>query len=220
MSDSNLFPNRQNTLKKIRQAKLYGILDTGYSDPKAWPKLAQKLISGGTGVLQIRAKGASRSEILDWTPAVLKICLNADVPLILNDQPELAYQLGTHGCHLGQDDMPLEKARGMLDTSQILGKSTHSLSQAVAGEAEGADYIGFGPIFSTPTKPDYVPIGLEEIHTMYQRITIPAFCIGGIKLNNLTTLIQHGSQRVVIVSGLLDAEDPEAYAKEVVTRLS
>ncbi len=203
----------------VSLTRLYGILDTGYSDPRQWPEMAQKLIEGGVGMLQIRAKGATTSEISAWTPEVLTTCRASGVPLILNDYPELARELNVDGCHLGQDDMSLDQARGILNESQICGKSTHSLQQAIDAEQEGADYIGFGPIFSTPTKPDYVPIGAEEIRQMYWQIQVPAFCIGGIKTTNISRLAAAGCQRIVIVSGLLTATDPRFYAETALSQL-
>jgi thiamine-phosphate pyrophosphorylase len=95
----------------------------------------------------------------------------------------------------------------------MVGKSTHSVDQASRAFYEGADYIGFGPIFATPTKPDYPPIGLREIQKVHEAVRIPIFCIGGIKLENLEKVIEAGAQRVVIVSGLLLAEDISAYAR-------
>jgi thiamine-phosphate pyrophosphorylase len=82
----------------------------------------------------------------------------------------------------------------------------------MAGAAQGADYLGFGPLFATPTKPGYAPVGTREIHQVYAKVRIPVFCIGGIKLENLPSVLQAGARRVVIVSGLLLAEDPVDYA--------
>ncbi|MEM1158741.1 MAG: thiamine phosphate synthase [Verrucomicrobiota bacterium] len=219
MSELSL-PHLETTLAALQQARLYGILDTGYSDAENWPELTPKLIAGGAGILQIRAKGVARSDLLQWTPPVLAICRRNGVPLILNDHPELAAELKTDGCHLGQDDLPLAEARQHLLDTQILGKSTHSLQQALDGEQEGADYIGFGPIFSTPTKPDYTPIGADDIREMYQRIKIPAFCIGGIKRENTALLARQGARRVVVVSGILQAESPQQYAAAVLSQLT
>src|SRR6202040_4368821 len=94
----------------------------------------------------------------------------------------------------------------------LIGKSTHSLEQAVAAEREGADYIGFGPIFATPTKPDYQPIGLTGIKRVHNEVIVPIFCIGGIKIDNLGQLIAAGTKRVALVSGLLTAPDIAKYA--------
>jgi thiamine-phosphate pyrophosphorylase len=115
--------------------------------------------------------------------------------------------------HVGQDDDSIEKVRAQIKQPIVVGKSTHSIEQAVAAEREGADYIGFGPIFSTPTKPDYSPIGLEQICEVHKRVSIPIFCIGGINSENLAQVIAAGAKRVVIVSGLLQANDSAGYAR-------
>jgi thiamine-phosphate pyrophosphorylase len=95
----------------------------------------------------------------------------------------------------------------------VVGKSTHSLSQAIAAEREGADYIGFGPLFATPTKPDYKPIGLDAIQEVHRQVKIPIFCIGGINIDNLQRVIDAGANRVVMVSALLKAHSIVDYAR-------
>src|SRR6185312_8114633 len=95
----------------------------------------------------------------------------------------------------------------------LIGKSTHSFEQALAAQEEKADYIGFGPLFATPTKPDYPPIGLSDIGAVHDQVRLPIFCIGGIKLENLRTVVAAGAHRVVIVSGLLQAPDITAHAR-------
>ena len=105
----------------------------------------------------------------------------------------------------------------------MVGKSTHSVDQAIRAFYEGADYIGFGPIFATPTKPDYPPVGLEEIQKVHDAVRLPIFCIGGIKLDNLPEVIEAGARRAVIVSGLLQAKNVAEYgraAKELLNRKS
>src|SRR5205814_5354253 len=101
----------------------------------------------------------------------------------------------------------IEKVRAQIKRPIVVGKSTHSIEQAIAAEREGADYIGFGPIFSTPTKPDYSPIGLAQIREVHERVSVPIFCIGGIKSDNLMQVIAAGPKRVVIFSGLLPAHN-------------
>jgi thiamine-phosphate pyrophosphorylase len=95
----------------------------------------------------------------------------------------------------------------------LVGKSTHNLAQARAAHGEGANYIGFGPLFATPTKPDYKPIGLGDIKQVHVDFALPIFCIGGINIDNLAQLIAAGAQRVVIVSGLLKSPDIVDYAR-------
>jgi thiamine-phosphate pyrophosphorylase len=118
------------------------------------------------------------------------------------------------GVHVGQDDDSSEVARRKAGRAVAVGKSTHSLAQARAAQREGADYIGFGPIFATPTKPDYEPIGLQDIKQVHRKLNLPIFCIGGIKLDNLKEVIAAGARRVAIVSGLVKAPNIAAYARE------
>ena len=95
----------------------------------------------------------------------------------------------------------------------MVGKSTHSLEQACDARREGADYIGFGPLFATPTKPDYVPIGLADIKRVHTEVNLPIFCIGGISIDNLQSVIDAGAKRVVMVSALLKAHSIVDYAR-------
>lgn len=207
-------------LTALWNARLYGILDAGYRPPEQWLHLTELLISGGVGVLQIRAKSMAPESLEPWIAPIATHCRQHGVPLILNDYPDWAARWDLDGCHLGQDDLPLAEARRILKPQQILGKSTHSLNQAVAAVEEGADYIGFGPIFATPTKPDYTPIGRSDIREMYRRVPIPAFCIGGVKKENAAALAAHGAQKIVVVSGLLNAPDPTTYAQDTLAALA
>ena len=122
--------------------------------------------------------------------------------LIVNDHAEIARRVPVEGVHVGQDDDPIEIVRQKAARDILVGKSTHSLEQARAAQREGADYIGFGPIFATPTKPDYAPIGLENIRRVHEEVNLPIFCIGGINIDNLQSVIDAGAKRVVMVSAL------------------
>lgn len=200
---------------RIDNARLYGILDTGYCHPDDFPQMAQRLIQGGVGILQVRAKGAHPDEIIRWSQPVSKITRAREIPLIINDHPECVEPAGASGCHIGQEDMDVASARRLMPEGSLCGKSTHSLAQVKETIQERPDYIGFGPIFSTPTKPDYGEIGYRDIASMENITTVPAFCIGGIKLENVERLVKAGARRVVIVSGLLLSKDPENYAQKV-----
>ena len=177
--------------------------------------MARRMVAGGVDILQIRAKGFLAPDILALAAQVRPITEPAGVPLIINDHPWLVPSAGADGAHIGQDDGPLAAARAKAGAGKIVGRSTHSLDQARAARDEGADYLGFGPLFATPTKPDYRPIGLDEIARVHAEITDrPIFCIGGIKLENLPEVIAAGARRVVIVSGILRADDVTAYTRD------
>ena len=198
---------------------LYGILDTGYLAPEDFPRAARELMAGGAGILQIRAKRQSAAEIEGLALAVHPLAREAGVPLILNDFAEVAAAVGCEGVHVGQDDEGVARARAVVGPGKIVGKSTHSVAQAVAAQAEGADYIGFGPLYATPTKPGRPAIGLADIAEVHRLVSIPIFCIGGIKRSNLEEICSAGARRVVIVSEMLMAADRSLYASEVAARL-
>lgn len=202
------------SLLSISQARLYGILDLGYVSAADAPTVAQKMIEAGVDLVQLRAKKLSVEHFAKLARELAPIFANASIPFILNDHPELVAETGATGAHVGQDDLTVAEARRLAGPGAIIGQSTHSLEQARLGGAQ-ADYIGFGPLLATPTKPDYTPIGLNEIKTAIASVQVPVFCIGGIKLENLPTILAAGAQRVVIVSGLLQANDLVAYGRAV-----
>ena len=175
--------------------------------------MAAALVGAGVDLLQLRAKNYPARDIEKLAEELRGVTAAHNLPLIINDHPEIARDVGAEGVHLGQDDLPIAEARKIVGAECAVGKSTHSVDQAIRAFYEGADYIGFGPIFATPTKPDYLPIGLDEIEKVHDAVRIPIFCIGGIKLDNLAKVIEAGARRVVSVSGLLQAADPAEYAR-------
>jgi thiamine-phosphate pyrophosphorylase len=209
-------------MKPISDALLYGILDMGYVREGELERVCDRMLAGGVDVLQLRAKGVSEEEVEQLAGRVVALTEAAGVPLILNDHPALVPSVGAQGAHVGQEDFAVEDARWRAGralagevTLPLIGKSTHSVEQAVAAAAEGADYLGFGPLFPTPTKAGRPAIGLEQIAEVYRRVDRPVFCIGGIKRENLERVLAAGARRVVIVSGILQAADIAGYCREV-----
>jgi len=200
-------------LRNLSDCRLYGILDLGYVGIDDAERVTKSMIDGDVDLIQLRAKEHSVEEIVDLAGKLHQVTSAAGVPLIVNDHAEVAAKVPVEGVHLGQDDDSLAHARKKAGRHVLVGKSTHSLEQAVEAEREGADYVGFGPIFATPTKPDYQPIGLTGIKRVHNEITVPTFCIGGIKIDNLGQVIAAGARRVAIVSGLLKAPDIAKYAR-------
>jgi thiamine-phosphate pyrophosphorylase len=200
-------------LRNLSDCRLYGILDLGYVGIDDAERVTKSMIDGDVDLIQLRAKEHSVEEIVDLAGKLHEVTSAAGVPLIVNDHAEVAAKVLVEGVHLGQDDDSLAHARKKAGRDVLVGKSTHSLEQAVEAEREGADYVGFGPIFATLTKPDYQPIGLTGIKRVHNEITVPAFCIGGIKIDNLGQVIAAGARRVAIVSGLLKAPDIAKYAR-------
>jgi thiamine-phosphate pyrophosphorylase len=213
-------------MKSLHDARLYGIIDLGYVDAARLERVAEQLCAGGVDLLQLRAKNASDLEIEAMASRISPITAAAGVPLIINDFAELVPSVGAQGAHVGQDDLPVADARWRAGRAlageaplPLIGKSTHSVAQAVAAAAEGADYIGFGPLYATATKPGRPAIGLNDIRKVHALVTIPIFCIGGIKLSGLDAVLAAGARRVVIVSDLLLAPDIPAYCRAVREKL-
>lgn len=194
-------------MKPFAEARLYGIVDLGYVPVAGAPAAAERLIAGGADVIQLRAKNFDIAQIGALASAIHVLTSAAGIPLIINDHPQLLRDVPAEGVHVGQDDMSVDAARAAAGRECIVGKSTHSLEQAKAAAAEGADYIGFGPLFATPTKPGRPAIGLRDIAKVHTAVNVPIFCIGGIKLSNLAEVLAAGAKRIVIVSGWLQATD-------------
>jgi len=205
----------------MTEPKLYCILDLGYVQEADAESVTAALLAGGADLLQLRAKNETPELIEAVARRVLPVCRTAGVPFILNDYPALAAALGADGVHLGQDDGSLTEARALTGTEMLIGRSTHSLAQARAALSEGFDYIGFGPLFPTPTKAGRPAIGLGDIAAMERDVGahIPAFCIGGIHPGNLPQVLAAGARRIVMVSALLHAPDIQAATRSVAAAL-
>lgn len=162
-------------------------------------KIAGEACEGGAKVIQYRDKNSTRQEMLEIADAIRKITKECDSLFIVNDFLDIALSSGADGVHLGQDDIPIKRAREITPDSFIIGISTHSLEQALAAEKAGADYIGIGPVFATPTKESYAPIGLSVVGEVIRGVNIPAVAIGGIKIENISELAEIGVRNVAMV---------------------
>ena len=220
----------------LSTARLYCILDLGYTPESRAEEVTALLLAGGADILQLRAKNHDLTTIERVARKLIPLCRAAGIPFILNDFPELAAAIDADGVHIGQDDGTLEQARekairhlarrihpsssnppSPAPRPFLIGRSTHSLDQARAALAEGFDYIGFGPLFPTPTKAGRAAIGLQDIATMQREVGqhIPAFCIGGITPATLPPVLAAGAQRVVVVSALLQAPDIQSATRSI-----
>ena len=200
-------------MTSLEDCRLYGIIDLDYTERSDAAHIAEQMIEGGVDLIQLRGKSKSLSELTDLAADLHEVTAKSSTPLIVNDHAEIGRRVPVEGVHVGQDDDSIQIARQKAARAILVGKSTHSLEQARAAEREGADYIGFGPIFATPTKPDYAPIGLEDIGRVHAEVNLPIFCIGGINIDNLQSVIDAGAKRVVMVSALLKAHSIVDYAR-------
>lgn len=203
------------TASALTQARLYGIVDLGYVQPPAVVSMTRGLCEAGVDLLQLRAKGLAPASIESMSREMLRVTRDHGIPLIINDHPEIAARIGSEGVHVGQDDDSVARARQIVGPGVIVGKSTHSLAQAQAAQAEGADYIGFGPLYATGTKPDYIPVGLHDIAEVHRQVQVPIFCIGGVNHARIAEVIEAGARRVVVVSAFLLAADVQAEVRQL-----
>jgi thiamine-phosphate pyrophosphorylase len=200
-------------MRPLHDCRLYGIIDLGYVERGDAARIMEQLIEGGVDLIQLRGKNKSIGELADLAAELHELAAKSSIPVIVNDHAEIARRAPIEGVHVGQDDDSIEIVRKKAARDIFVGKSTHSVEQARAAESESADYIGFGPIFATPTKPDYAPIGLENIRRVHEEVNVPIFCIGGINIDNLQSVIDAGAKRVVMVSALLRAQNIVDYAR-------
>lgn len=198
-----------NRKERLSSCRLYGIADMGYTAEHQLISVTEKLLAGGLGILQLRAKNHDPEHIARMGSRLAPLCREYGCLFIINDYPEIALGTGADGVHLGQDDGELAPVRAMLGANAIIGRSTHSPEQALDAFREQADYIGFGPLFPTGTKPGRPAIGLEDIAGVRRQLPeeFPVFCIGGINGNTLPSVLEAGASRVVIVSWLLTHPD-------------
>jgi thiamine-phosphate pyrophosphorylase len=195
---------------RLVQCRLYGFIDTTYVDDLDPGEVARNLIAGGVDILQVRAKERTHAERVETGLKVVSAAFTSGVPVIIDDDVEAAFECGADGVHLGQLDwaaIPREGRVERLANMRIVGISTHSLEEALTAERDGADYIGIGPIFPTPTKPGAKGIGTDVIRQVAAQVKIPFFAIGGITLGNIGQVLEAGATRVAVVSAILKARD-------------
>ena len=183
-------------------------------------QVAEAAIRGGADVIQWRDKAASDREFLEAALDLRKLTRQHRTPFVVNDRVSVAMLVHADGVHLGHEDLPVRQVRQLVGAGMLVGRSTHSLEEARQAEADGADYIGVGPIFSTPTKPDYRAVGTELIQQVRSGVRIPWFAIGGIDLQNLPLVLSAGAIRVAVVRAVAAASDPEAAARAFKRRLT
>jgi thiamine-phosphate pyrophosphorylase len=190
---------------------LYAVTLESYPDARTLAEAVAAAIRGGAAVVQYRAKSARDPEA--EAAAVLAACRAAGVPLIVNDDLDLAARIGADGVHLGRHDAPLGEARRVLGEAAIVGVSCYdSVDLAVAAEAAGASYVAFGCFFPSRTKPAAPPARLEVLAEAKRRVRVPVVAIGGITAENGGALLAAGADLLAVVGGVFGADDPEAAA--------
>jgi len=164
-------------------------------------------LAAGAGFFQYRSKQGSRKDIFQAASVLVRISRDAGALFIVNDHADIAVAVDADGVHLGQDDLPIAYARKLLGSTKLIGISTHSPEQAQEAETSGADYIGFGPIFTTATKDAGPTQGLERIAAVKRATSLPLIAIGGITRDNVRSVLSAGADGVAIISAILNTPD-------------
>jgi thiamine-phosphate pyrophosphorylase len=165
-----------------------------------------RALGAGVKWVQYREKEKSRREIYEESVKIKKLTKEFNAVLIVNDHTDIAYAVDAEGVHVGEYDLPIKEARKILGKDKIIGLSTHSLEQAKDAEKEGADYIGFGPVFHTLTKDAGSPRGIDILKVIKKQVNIPVVAIGGINFNNIKSVLETGVDAVAIASAILNGE--------------
>ena len=175
----------------------------------------QKALKAGIKILQLRCKEAEGRLFLKFALRLRRLTDRNNALFIVNDRVDIAFNCDADGIHLGQDDLPLVCARNILGKDKIYGKSTHNLRQALQAQSERADYIGFGPIFKTETKPDADAIGAGKIRLLIKNIKIPFFTLGGINQSNIKEVVSQGAERAAVSNAILSKRNTRRAVEEL-----
>lgn len=189
----------------LQESRLYVIIDKNISGKKSVKELSAKI--KGADIVQLRDKFSDKESVLKNAYLLKKSFLNSNTLFIINDYLDIAKIVDCDGLHIGQFDTPIEIARKVLGREKIIGISCHNVKQALDAQRRGADYIGFGPAFPSPTKPGCKAIGLGLVKKLRKKLKIPFFVIGDINFNNIKVVKRAGANRAAVCRAVLKARN-------------
>jgi thiamine-phosphate pyrophosphorylase len=189
--------------------RIYVVTDRQQTSGRALEEVAVAAARGGAGAIQLREKDLSARDLYTLGARIQAAISPYGVPLLINDRLDVALALDAAGVHLAGHSLPTAAARRVLGASKLLGVSTHSVEEARRATEDGADFIVFGPVFTTPSKVAYgPPQGLQHLTTVVRQVSIPVIAIGGIDHTNLPQVLQAGAYGVAMIRAVLAAPDP------------
>ena len=191
----------------LKECKIYLVTDEKSCKGKEFYSCIEEAIESGVKIVQLREKNLSSKDFYEKALKVKEICKSYEVLFIINDRLDIAQAVEADGVHLGQSDMPIEKAREILKDKFLIGATARNIEEAKKAELLGADYIGSGAIFGTSTKDNAKKLEMEDLKKIVNSVKIPVFAIGGININNVSMLKNIGLQGVCSVSGILSEKD-------------
>lgn len=200
--------------------KLYLVTDRKWLNGRKLTDDLEKAILGGVTTIQLREKNLSNEEFISIAKEVKKVCQKYHIPLIINDNLEVALATNSDGIHIGQNDIPASIVRKQIGPDKILGVSVHNLKEAFQAKIDGADYVGVGAIFSTETKNDATNVTLDSLKKICDNIDLPVVAIGGINLDNISKLKDINIAGIAVVSAIMKANDITATSGQLVRELN
>ena len=198
-----------------QQLRLYAVTDRTWLNGRRLADVVAQAIDGGATFVQLREKCLDEHDLLAEAEELSALCHFRHVPFVIDDNVEVALAAGADGVHVGQSDMAAKRARALLGPDKILGVSAHNAAEALAAQADGADYLGCGAAFVTGTKLDAHPVTAETMTAVTHAVTIPVVAIGGIDAGNILQLQGRGLAGVAVVSAIFSARDPAQASREL-----
>jgi thiamine-phosphate pyrophosphorylase len=195
--------------------RLYLITDRHIAK-KPLPQAVRQALEGGVRAVQLREKDLPLRELLSLAQEMRGITTEYGAKLFINDRVDVAAAVGADGVHLGGQSIPVSAVRKIVDDRMLIGASTHSWEEAWQAETEGADFLTFGPVFSTPSKAAFgAPVGIENLIEAINKVHIPIFGLGGVQSGNLYEILQTGAHGIALISGILAADDIRQAAEQM-----
>lgn len=208
--------------ERLAKVRLYVLTGREWMRGRPWEAVVQQALEGGAQMVQLREKMLSDGELLFAARRLRELTNAFGALMIVNDRPDIALLSDADGVHIGQEDLPVAEVRKLIGPDRLIGVSTHAVEQARRAAAEGADMIGVGPIFATPTKvKTEPPVTFAYARRIAElRLGTAAFAIGGLEPRHVPMVLEAGLRRVAAVRGVIGADDPRAAAQHYLRELS
>ena len=200
---------------RSEELRLYAITDRHWLNGETLYQQVEKALKGGVTFLQLREKNLAEEDFIKEAREIKELCRKYNVPLIINDNVEIAREIDADGVHVGQSDMEAGDVRDRLGPDKIIGVSARTVEQALLAEAHGADYLGVGAVFSTSTKLDARNVSRETLREICKAVRIPVVAIGGITRDNVKELTGCGADGIAVISAVFAQQDIEGAAREL-----
>lgn len=201
--------------------KLHILTDTVLQSRFSHMEITRLAIAGGADTIQYRQKSGSTRQMIEIARNMKRLCSEAGVMFIVNDRLDVAIAAEADGVHLGQDDFPIPMARELLGEGRIIGGSAATLDEARKCLSEGADYVGFGPVYPTSSKDDAGPVsGIDILKQVVEIVPLPIIAIGGVGAENIPGVMRAGAHGIAVISAVCCQDDPEESTRALYQALN